>query len=91
MITIIIYFCPQFREGSEPNQSRSITYFELRRQVCKLSNVLKSKKIKKGDRVAIYMPVTIELVIAMLASARIGAVHTVIVSWLLSSKALRKS
>ena len=69
-----------YREGSEPNHSRNITYLELRRQVCKFGNVLKSKGIKKGDRVAIYMPVTIELAIAMLACARIGAVHTVIVS-----------
>ncbi|XP_074598867.1 acetyl coenzyme A synthase [Brevipalpus obovatus] len=65
-------------EGSEPNQSRTITYSELKRQVCKFSNVLKSKGIKKGDRVAVYMPVTIELVVAMLSCARIGAIHSVI-------------
>ncbi|RWS27126.1 acetyl-coenzyme A synthetase: cytoplasmic-like isoform X1, partial [Leptotrombidium deliense] len=65
-------------EGSEPNQGKSITYSELRRQICKFSNVLKSKGIKKGDRVAIYMPVTIELVVAMLSCARIGAIHSVV-------------
>ncbi|RWS14926.1 acetyl-coenzyme A synthetase: cytoplasmic-like isoform X1 [Dinothrombium tinctorium] len=47
-------------------------------QICKFSNVLKSKGIKKGDRVAIYMPVTIELVVAMLSCARIGAIHSVV-------------
>ena len=65
-------------EGTEPNQYRTITYNELRRQICKFSNVLKAKGIKKGDRVALYMPVTIELVIAMLSCARIGAIHSVI-------------
>lgn len=67
-------------EASEPFQERKITYNELRVQVCKLANVYKSKGIKKGDRVACYMPMTVELVIAMLACARIGAIHSVIVS-----------
>lgn len=69
-----------YSEASEPFQERKITYNELRAQVCKLANVYKSKGIKKGDRVACYMPMTVELVIAMLACARIGAIHSVIVS-----------
>ena len=48
--------------------------------VCRLSNVLLSKGIKKGDRIAIYMPVIVEQVVAMLACVRIGAVHSVVVS-----------
>ena len=47
-------------------------------QVCKFANVLKSKVVKKGDRVAIYMPMVNELVVAMLACARIGAVHSIV-------------
>lgn len=70
------------REGNEPNQKRQITYNSLRREVCKFANVLKCKGVKKGDRIAIYMPVTIELVTAMLACARIGAVHSVVVRYL---------
>ncbi|CAG2165558.1 unnamed protein product [Oppiella nova] len=65
-------------EGNEPNNRRQITYNNLRRDVCKFANVLKSKGVKKGDRIAIYMPVTIELVTAMLACARIGAIHSVV-------------
>lgn len=48
--------------------------------MCKFANFLLSKGVKKGDRIAIYMPVTIDLVVAMLATVRIGAVHTVVVS-----------
>ena len=69
-----------FREGNDPRDSRQITYKELLEDVCRLSNVLLSKGIKKGDRIAIYMPVIVEQVVAMLACVRIGAVHSVVVS-----------
>jgi len=62
----------------EPGDKRTLTYFELHRQVCKFANVLKSLGVKKGDRVALYMPLVPELAIAMLACARIGAVHSVV-------------
>lgn len=64
--------------GSEPGHERKITYNELKVQVCKLANVYRSKGIKKGDRIACYMPMTVELVISMLAAARIGAIHSVV-------------
>lgn len=54
-------------------------------EVCRFSNVLKSKGIVKGDRVAIYMPMILEIVITMLACARIGAVHSIVVSTLYHS------
>lgn len=66
----------------EPNASddikRALTYNELHEEVCKFANVLQSKGIKKGDRVAIYMAMTTELAIAALACARIGAVHSIV-------------
>ncbi len=62
----------------EPGDKKTITYFELYRDVNKFANVLKSLGIKKGDRVAIYLPMIPELVIGMLACARIGAIHSVI-------------
>lgn len=65
-------------EGNSPGEEKKISYNELRREVSKFSNVLRSFGVQKGSRVAIYMPVTIELVIAMLGCARIGAVHTVV-------------
>jgi acetyl-CoA synthetase len=65
-------------EGDNPQDSCSITYQELHRQVCKLSNVLKSRGVKKGDRVCIYMPMIVEAAYAMLACARIGAIHSVV-------------
>ncbi len=65
-------------EGNEPGDSYKMSYQELHRQVCKFANVLKSKDVKKGDRVALYMPMVNELVIATLACARIGAVHSVV-------------
>ena len=65
-------------EGDEPTNSRSITYGELHEQVCRLANVLKSQGVKKGDRVTLYMPMVPEAAYAMLACARIGAVHSVI-------------
>ena len=66
-----------FWEG-ERGEGRAVTYEELYIQVCKFSNVLKNLGIKKGDKVAIYLPMVPEAVIAMLSCARIGAVHTVI-------------
>ena len=64
--------------GNEPNEERAITYRELHKEVCKFANVLKAHGIKKGDRVCIYMPMVPEAGVAMLACARIGAVHTVV-------------
>lgn len=57
-----------------------MTYRKLLEEVCKFANVLRSKGITKGDRVAIYMPMVLELPIAMLACARIGAIHSIVVS-----------
>src|SRR5690606_2436749 len=54
------------------------TYRELHRRVCRLANVLKAHGVKKGDRVCIYMPMILEAAYAMLACARIGAVHSVV-------------
>uniref|UniRef100_A0A1I8JEN4 acetate--CoA ligase n=1 Tax=Macrostomum lignano TaxID=282301 RepID=A0A1I8JEN4_9PLAT len=65
-------------EGNDPEDRTSITYAELLQQVCRFANVLKSNGVKKGDRVAIYMPMVLELVVAMLACARIGAVHSIV-------------
>ena len=62
----------------EPGDRRTLTYFELFREVSAFANVLKTLGVKKGDRVAIYMPLVPELAIAMLACARIGAVHSVV-------------
>ncbi len=65
-------------EGNEPHEDKTITYRELYEQVCRFANVLKSKGVKKGDRVSIYLPMIPELAIAMLACARIGAIHSVV-------------
>ena len=65
-------------EGDEPEQHKHITYAELHNSVCKLANGLKSRGIHKGDRVCIYMPMVPEAAIAMLACARIGAIHSVV-------------
>ncbi len=62
----------------EPGEKRTLTYHQLHREVCKFANVLKRNNIKKGDRVLIYMPLVPEASIAMLACARIGAVHSVV-------------
>jgi len=62
----------------EPGDRRTLTYFELYRQVCRFANVLKSLGVKKGDRVAIYMPLVPEAAVAMLACARVGAIHSVV-------------
>ena len=65
-------------EGDNPNDSKHISYKELHEEVCKFSNVLKGRGVKKGDRVTIYMPMVPEAAVAMLACARIGAVHSVV-------------
>uniref|UniRef100_A0A8C1VPU6 Propionate--CoA ligase n=1 Tax=Cyprinus carpio TaxID=7962 RepID=A0A8C1VPU6_CYPCA len=65
-------------EGNEPGDEKTVTYRELLQQVCKFANVLKSQGVKKGDRVSIYMPMVVELVVAMLGCARIGAVHSIV-------------
>jgi len=65
-------------EGDDPADDSHITYRELHEHVCRMSNVLKSRNVKKGDRVCIYMPMIPEAVYAMLACARIGAVHSVV-------------
>src|SRR5919201_955782 len=62
----------------EPGEKRTLTYQQLHREVCRFANVLKRNKIGKGDRVIIYMPTCPEVAIAMLACARIGAVHSVV-------------
>ena len=70
--TAIIY------ESDEPSEASEISYGDLMRETCRVANVLKSWGVKKGDAVAIYMPLICELPIAMLACARIGAVHSVV-------------
>jgi len=65
-------------EGDDPADSRKVTYGEAHDQVCRMANVLKSLGVKKGDRVTIYLPMIVEAAYAMLACARIGAVHSVI-------------
>lgn len=65
-------------EGNSPHETISITYSQLHQKICKFANVLKKQGIKKGDRVCIYLPMIPEAVIAMLACARIGAIHSVV-------------
>jgi len=65
-------------EGDDPQESKYISYRELHLEVCLMANVLKSKGVKKGDRVTIYMPMIPEATYAMLACARIGAIHSVV-------------
>ena len=65
-------------ESDDPSLSKKISYQELHDEVCKFSNLLKNRGIKKGDRVCIYMPMIPEAAYAMLACARIGAVHSVV-------------
>jgi acetyl-CoA synthetase len=62
----------------EPGDRRTLTYFELYREVCRFANVLQGLGVRKGDRVAIYLPLVPEAAVAMLACARIGAVHSVV-------------
>ncbi|MBN2300917.1 MAG: acetate--CoA ligase [Lentisphaerae bacterium] len=65
-------------QGDEPTEDRKITYKELYTEVCKFANVLKGMNVKKGDRVCIYLGMVPELPIAMLACARIGAIHSIV-------------
>ena len=65
-------------EGDEPGESRRVTYRELHEAVCRLANALRAHGVQKGDRVTIYLPMIPEATIAMLACARIGAVHSVV-------------
>ncbi|XP_067928733.1 acetyl-coenzyme A synthetase, cytoplasmic-like [Watersipora subatra] len=65
-------------EGNYPGDAGQISYAELLRKVCKFANVLKANGVKKGDRVAIYMPMIVELSVALLACARIGAMHSIV-------------
>lgn len=65
-------------EGDEPDQQKHITYRELHSEVCRFANALKTNGAKKGDRITIYMPMIPEAAVAMLACARIGAVHSVV-------------
>lgn len=65
-------------EGNNPKESTQLTYQQLYEQVCRFANILKQQGIKKGDRVCIYLPMIPEAAIAMLACARIGAIHSVI-------------
>ena len=65
-------------EGDDPSESKNITYADLHREVSKFGNVLRAEGVQKGDRVTLYMPMIPEAVYAMLACARIGAVHSVV-------------
>ncbi|MFO9415916.1 acetate--CoA ligase [Legionella pneumophila serogroup 1] len=65
-------------EGDDENQNKTLTFAQLYSEVCKMSNVLKSLNVRKGDTVGIYLPMIPEAAIAMLACARIGAIHTVV-------------
>ncbi len=65
-------------EGDDPEEDKTITYKELHEQVCRFANGLKSRGVKKGDRVCLYMPMIPEASVAMLACTRIGAVHSIV-------------
>jgi len=65
-------------EGDDPKDDKTLTYKQLHAEVCRFANVLKARGVKKGDRVTIYMPMILEAAVAMLACARIGAVHSVV-------------
>jgi acetyl-CoA synthetase len=65
-------------EGNEPGEDAKYTYAQLKDEVCKFANVLKDKGVRKGDRVSIYMPMVPQLAIAMMACARIGAIHSIV-------------
>lgn len=65
-------------EGNSPHETQSITYIQLHEKICRFANVLKTHGVKKGDRVCIYLPMIPEAAIAMLACARIGAIHSVV-------------
>ena len=65
-------------EGDDPKDQKYITYQELHDEVCRFANILRNRNVEKGDRVTIYMPMIPEAVYAMLACARIGAIHSVV-------------
>src|SRR5881409_2688362 len=65
-------------EGDSPSESKHITYRQLHDEVCKMANILRNRNVAKGDRVTIYLPTIPEAVYAMLACARIGAIHSVV-------------
>ena len=65
-------------EGDDPSQSKHITYRQLHDEVCKMANILRTRNVQKGDRVTIYLPMIPEAAYAMLACARIGAIHSVV-------------
>src|SRR6266436_2874166 len=65
-------------EGDDPSQSKHITYRQLHDEVCKMANILRTRNVKKGDRVTIYLPMIPEAAYAMLACARVGAIHSVV-------------
>jgi acetyl-CoA synthetase len=75
-------------QGEPLEESKTYTYKQLHREVCKFANVLKKFGVKKGDRVAIYLPMIMELPVAMLACARIGAIHSIVFGGF-SAEALR--
>jgi len=75
-------------EGNDPNDWKTYTYYDMYREVNKCANVLKKLGVKKGDRVTIYLPMIVELVITMLACTRIGAIHTIVFGGF-SAEALR--
>lgn len=75
-------------QGEPFEESRTYTYLQLHREVCKFANVLKGRGVKRGDRVTIYLPMIPELAIALLACARIGAIHSVVFGGF-SAEALR--
>jgi acetyl-CoA synthetase len=65
-------------EGDDPAVSEHVTYRDLHERVCRLSNAMKARGVKKGDRVTLYMPMVVEAAVAMLACTRIGAVHSIV-------------
>ncbi|MDA1380875.1 AMP-binding protein [Plesiomonas shigelloides] len=65
-------------EGDNPAEDKKVTYRELHQQVCRFANALKAQGIRKGDVVTIYMPMVVEAAVAMLACARIGAIHSIV-------------
>src|SRR5215213_3876294 len=65
-------------EGDDPSESKHISYQELHDEVCRMANILRNRNVEKGDRVTIYMPMIPEAAYAMLACARIGAIHSVV-------------
>jgi len=65
-------------EGDDPNSDAKVTYRELHERVCRLANAMKALGVKKGDRVTLYLPMIVEAAVAMLACARVGAVHSIV-------------